>query len=70
MEAYYILGFVLGTGNTMFISTQKLLLTVFKSGKEDRFISRIHDQGLSEDKYSIMTSRKLSPDLVKGVGDY
>lgn len=71
MEAYYILGSVLGTENTMFISTQKLFLTIFKSGKGDRFINRIYDQGVSEGKYSVMTSRgKLSPDLVTGVGGY
>lgn len=53
----------------MFISTQKLFLTIFKSGKGDSFISRIYDHGVSEGKYSVMTSRgKPSPDLVKGVG--
>lgn len=71
MEAYCILGSVLGTGNTVFISAQKLFLTIFKPGKGDRFISRMYDQKMSEGIYSVMTSReKFSPDLVKGVGGY
>lgn len=42
LAAQYILGPVLGSGNTMIIRTQKLPLLIWKSGERDRHFSGIH----------------------------
>ena len=42
LETYYILGPVLGAGNTMIIKTSKLPLMTLKSTERDRYISGIY----------------------------